>query len=294
MSLTRLTTAALALGLSLSSTVAFADDKAACLAASDAGQTSRDAKKLEDARKSFLTCAAPTCPKVVQASCEQWLREVMQIQPTVIFGAVDGNGNDLVDVKVLLDGKEIQASLDGKAIAVDPGPHKVTFRHASLGSIDQSVVIAESQKGRVIKAQLGAKAPPPATAAQAPDSAPAPTADTSAPPAQTHGSSVLPYVVGGVGVAAIVVSGVFFLSYSSNRSTLASDCHTSTTCPASDQSTIDSANRNGTISLATGIVGLAAVGAGVVLLLTDSSGTSSASVGGAPGGGPFATLSHRF
>lgn len=287
--------ASVALVLSLSS-VARADDKAVCLTASEAGQTARDAKKLEAARKAFVTCSAETCPKVVAASCQQWLSEVTQSQPTVAFRVVDDKGNDLVDVQVLVDGALVQATISGVAIPIDPGPHKVTFQHATLGTAEQSVVVVEGQKGRVVSVELKSKQAPPVE----PAVAPRPTTEAPPPPAppplapQARRGSILPYAIGGVGVVSLVASGVFLLSYESKKQTLSDNCHADGTCSASQQGTIDGANRSGTLSVITGVVGVAGLGVGTWLLLSEKAPATTATLSTSGSGGAFATVTHRF
>src|ERR1700704_232380 len=80
------------------------DSKEACLAAADQGQSLRDEGKYSAARDEFLSCARSACPKLVHAQCSDWLRQVDEAIPTVIFAAKDDHGKNLSAVRVLLDG----------------------------------------------------------------------------------------------------------------------------------------------------------------------------------------------
>lgn len=82
-------------------------------------------------------------------------------------------------------------------------------------------------------------------------------------------SSVLPWVIGGVGVAGLVASGAFYLVRQNAVSSLEDSCNGSI-CPGAHQSTIDRANLFGTLSLVALGVGAAGVGTAIVLLSTGS------------------------
>jgi hypothetical protein len=74
----------------------------------------------------------------------------------------------------------------------------------------------------------------------------------------------LPWVLGGLGVASLAASGVFFLMRNSEIDDLEGECIDGV-CPARSQDSIDQANRYGTLSLVTLGLGVAGIGAGVFL-----------------------------
>ena len=141
---------------------ATADDKATCVAAASNGQTLRDAHKLIEAREAFRICAQQVCPSVVQTDCVSWLEATEKDLPSVIVSAKNAKGVDLTAVNVTIDGAPVLSSLDGRAIPMNPGPHKFHFQGAD-GSLDQDVVIHEGEHDRGIAVVLGAEEPlPPA------------------------------------------------------------------------------------------------------------------------------------
>lgn len=150
-----------ALGLALSSKapLAAADEKAVCLAASEKGQQLRNAGKLTDARAQFAICARVECPALVRGDCNQWMGEVLQAVPSIVIGAKDLGGNDLVDVQVLLDGKVVTTTLDGKPILVDPGLHAVRYEHAGAAAIEDRIVVNQGVKNRVLQVTFQSGAP---------------------------------------------------------------------------------------------------------------------------------------
>src|ERR1700685_1640160 len=79
---------------------AFADDKQDCIAASEAGPAQKLRGSLRGAREPLLICARDGCPAIVRQDCTQWLTEIIAALPSVVVGARDWQGHDLVDVTV--------------------------------------------------------------------------------------------------------------------------------------------------------------------------------------------------
>ncbi|HEY1960295.1 MAG TPA: hypothetical protein VGH28_32015 [Polyangiaceae bacterium] len=149
----RVVTIALACAFLLAPGVARAD-AAACVAASDEGQKDRDAGHLIAARVQFAMCAHEECPSLVRTDCLRWLEEVDKRTPTVIPTATV-RGKDAVDVAVVMDGVPLASRLEGRAIPVDPGEHRLRFRHPPDQDVDEVVVIKEGDKDRVLQARFG-------------------------------------------------------------------------------------------------------------------------------------------
>src|SRR5688572_18719922 len=79
----------------------------ACVDASDRGQRARKDGKLQDARDHFLSCAAPMCPEIVQRDCFRWANDTIDLLPSIVIDAVDDDGHDIGDARVLVDGYEV-------------------------------------------------------------------------------------------------------------------------------------------------------------------------------------------
>jgi len=279
--------------------VAAADDKVACIEASEVGQSHRDARKFEDARKSFIACSRDVCPKLVREACEGWLSEVAKAQPTVVFAAQDREGRDVRDVRVLVDGKQVLAALTGHAMPVDPGTRRVSFLHPRLGALDVTVLVLEGEKGRAITGVFGRQG----SVGGGPSTKPAASADAGlaaieTPRARTGvrdaGPSDLPYIVAGAGAVALVASGYFYLSYSSKKSSLATACGSDGLCPASEEDNIESARQAGRLTVIMGVLGVGGLGVGAWLYSQEKEAKTRAAVGVTPSGAPFATISGRF
>jgi hypothetical protein len=101
--------------------------KEVCLSSADLGQSLRDDGKFSLARDQFATCARDVCPKLVHDQCAEWLHQLDESMPTVVFHAKDDHGADVTTARVLEDGKLVAATIDGKPMPVDPGSHDFRF-----------------------------------------------------------------------------------------------------------------------------------------------------------------------
>jgi len=178
-----------------------ADEKEACVAASDQAQTFRDDGKYRQARAALLTCARDVCPGIVRKDCEKWLGDLDSLQPTVVIGARDPKGRDIVDVRVFIDGNKIVDRLNGKPMQVDPGDHIFRYESPGVAVLEEHVVVRVGEKNRFLTAQLkpltgeiSAPAPPP----------PPPTPPGGEPQPEEAGSTpFVAYTIGGLGVFAL-------------------------------------------------------------------------------------------
>lgn len=161
-------------------------DVKACISAHADGQVLRTQKKLLAARERFLTCAIEECPELVLKDCTQFLAEVSASTPTLVLAAIEGGERDLTRVSVDLDGKPLTSALDGSAIPVDPGEHRLTFRTPDGRVQDYRIVARENEKGRRVVAQFS------------PDGA-----ELGAEPGASSHVPALAWVLGGVGAAAL-------------------------------------------------------------------------------------------
>ena len=147
---------ALGLILALTAATARADDKAACIAASEGADRLDDAGKLIELRDRLAFCARDACPTLVRQECVNRLEALEKRIPTIIVRATDDHGADIVDARVLVDDKVIAEQIDGKPIKLDPGAHVVRVRPASGGSKVQKVVAAEGDHLRPVTLSFAA------------------------------------------------------------------------------------------------------------------------------------------
>lgn len=220
-----------------------ADDKQQCLAASDQGQQLRDDGKYRQAREAFATCARQVCPGLVRDDCVKWLADLEQASPSVVIGAKDDKGGDLVDVTVLVDGAPLANQLDGKPVQVDPGAHLVRFATAGYAAVEQRVVVHAGEKSRLLVVQFGTPAPPVlATGVAVTPAAEGPVVTGRAP----QGTRTSAWIFGGIALVAFGTEAYFGLTGLSDRTGLKGQaCAQNATCP---QTSVDSIRTKFTVA----------------------------------------------
>ena len=235
-----------------------ADDKEACLSAADQGQSFRDDGKYLAAREQFVTCSRDVCPKLVHGQCTEWLKQIDESIPTVVFALKDDKGSDVAEARVSADGKAVATAIDGKPVPMDPGPHDVRFeRDDPSQSVSVHVILRAGEKERPVSASF------PAVEAAASDGQ---SGDTTSPqpetPAKPSGFWNARTITSASLLGAGVVSaglGVFFGLQSQSENNHAGNlrgtvgtmgCPTPDTSPTCQQlsDTVDSQNRDAVLN----------------------------------------------
>src|SRR3954471_4883993 len=110
----------MALGTTSSPSRAADKTSLGCIQASDEGQTARDSGDLLHARELLAECAAIKCPPLIRRDCTLWLEDVQRQMPSVVLGAHDTAGHDVLEATVQVDGEPKR--LDGTPLELAPGP----------------------------------------------------------------------------------------------------------------------------------------------------------------------------
>jgi hypothetical protein len=174
-----------ATSLSLPST-ALADTKQECSDSYQKTQVLRAADKLEEAIAQAEICTR-TCSKSFLDECTSWKTSLEGRIASIIVEAVDATGAPVTDGTVSLDGVAWLDQLGGPARAVSKGPHTLEVTVNGGPAQKKSIVIREGEKNRKITVSIPSRSEP----------------DTSG---NVH--SIAPWVVGGVGVAALIAGAV--------------------------------------------------------------------------------------
>lgn len=178
---------------------------------------------------------------------------------------IRGKGADAI--KIELDGVALGDTQIGQPITLDPGPHTLTGILERGRTFKRLLSIAEGDALRVeldVPEELAAPpaAPPAATNQAEPKGVPDQTPAAPAPQSR----SAAPWIVGGIGVASLAASAVFHSLRAKAEDQLEQGC-LGRTCP----DTLKGTQRNGeTYAALTGVtlgIGVAGVGAGVLMLL---------------------------
>lgn len=156
-----------------------------------------------------------------------------------------------------LDGVPLGDTSIGVEVPVDPGPHSITAVARGFEQFQQTVTLREGAT-ETLQIELEAAPEPPAGSMDG----------AALPAAPAPKTKVLPYVVGGAGVASLVASGVLFALRQSSKSELDSQCENSV-CDSSQKAEYDRLKIYHYGSLATLGVGVAALGTATVLYVLD-------------------------
>jgi hypothetical protein len=111
---------------------------------------------------------------VLRTQCAQWVAELEQQTPTVVLVARGPQGEDVVAARVVLDGREITQRLDGKAIAVDPGPHTFRFSIDGAPPHEETVLVTQGEHERRVVADFRRATTATASTPSSPTTRPAP------------------------------------------------------------------------------------------------------------------------
>ena len=225
--------------------------------AGDVGQTCRDAYyqaqvlrdegKLEEAIGQAKTCVR-TCGEELARDCEGWRQELeTRTASTIVIVAVDGAGANVTNALVSLDGVPWLDRLDGTAQTVPKGAHTLRVDVDGAVAETKSIVVRQGEKDR--KIQFFIRATP---------------SDDGARLAHQVG----PWVVGGVGLGALIAGTVTGALVVHDHGVTRDECSDATaTC---SQEGLDAASRGRVLGpVTTGLLvgGGALVAAGVVWLV---------------------------
>jgi hypothetical protein len=277
----RISGGAFVAAITLFSPLTHADNlKGQCVQANTDAQSFRREGRLAEAREQLRFCTSSNCPSLVSADCIKRLDELENAQPSVVFDVVDGNGRDLHDVKVTIDGRKLVDGLEGVAVNVDLGEHELVFAAPDRPQVTQKLVFREGEKARVIRITLRSAADSQrgGDALQGGEQGPSALAASTTPtPDDTTGMGssrrTVGYVIGGVGLAALAVGGVFGYLTIQAKNRQIENCKSTTSCRdrtrAADAH--EDAKLAGIVSTAAFVVGAATTALGIVLVLPGSS-----------------------
>lgn len=278
----------LGLAFALVPCFAYADETGACIESAEKAQKLRRDKKLTEARPELLTCSRDVCPQQIRNDCTRWLSDIDTAMSTVVVRARDSEGHDLIDVKVYVDGQLLLPKLQGTSVPVDPGQHKFRYELPNGKSVEDDVLIAEGEKDRVLRVNI-----PTETAGGGGGGGGATTSSGGGP-------GPVPWIIGGIGVAALGVFVGLQVDAQSTYSSMKNGCGATVppSCPA------DKVNGLGTEFGVSGVflaVGAAAVVASATWLIVaavtghkSTTTTGGLTITPLPGGGAAAGFGGSF
>jgi hypothetical protein len=213
-----------------------------CFSAPVEGQKLQRQGRLLDAGGRFSVCASDACPKEISRQCARWVEEVAAAQPSVVVGARDTGGRDLVDVRVSIDGSPA-VPIGPRAVPLDPGEHTFVFHREGSPDSLQHVVLREGEKAREVLATL--------TSTQRDISEPVAGAR---PEASNEGDRVpgAAWMLGGIGAFAFAGAATFGIWGIVDRSN--AGCDTPGGCNAGDKNDVLTKFAIADVALGVGVV----------------------------------------
>lgn len=157
-------------------------------------------------------------PEAIAAAVTR--RDELALRLSVMFVEVDARALPS-DLNIVLDGKVLPSQQWNEALYVDPGEHRVTATATGYEPYEHSVEVGAKGGSTSLPVTLKQLPPPPPPPPPAPPPAALPP---TAPPPPPHETPVWPFVVGGVGIAAMAVGGVFGIDSLGAGSELDAQC----------------------------------------------------------------------
>jgi PEGA domain len=207
-------------------------------------------------------------PKSWLRSLEEAKKELNALKPRLAWVTV--MLKDPPDASVKIDGVLVPPAAVGVRRAADPGFPEVTVSAPGYEVFKQTVTVGPGEE-KSIEVSLR----------KLPEVAAAPTTSTNdayRPRQKSNARRAAAYVAFGLGGAGLVAGGVTGGLALRKRSDLESECRAEL-CPSSSQKKISSYHMYGTVSATGFAVGVAGLGAGLLLLLTEPKVEESASAG---------------
>lgn len=214
------------------------------MTAASKGQEARDQSRLVEARSLFQKCAQSSCPAPIPKYCGEWLADLNKKMPTVVLRVEDQNGRDVTDATAMIDSQAV--TLDGRAVDVDPGKHHVRITRAGAKPFETDIVVAQSEKDRVIVGKIALEGPADTTK---------PPTPSATPEGSRSGVPLASWIGWGVGAAGLVSFSIFGLKARLDYDDYESTC--GQRCTTSDRDSVQTSVTIADISLVIGLVGVA-------------------------------------
>lgn len=256
-------------------------NRAECLQAHQSAQELKRTGKLIEAQGALSTCSSATCPGAVISDCGQWIADLEQATPSMVF-------------EVRLDQKEAQGAklyVNGelviewsKALKVNPGRHVVRAELPSFEPIERNVVLPEGQRMRLIVIDFESPQAPALPETSAPALPPEPLFVE-----RTRPIPVLVYPLLGIGLAGLASFGAFSWIGKSQQRELETTC-----MPACTDTELKTMKRSYLIGDVSAGIGAATLVGAAVVYFTRPAKTVESQPGLSLGIGPgFATSDGR-
>ena len=174
--------------------------KQSCAESHAKAQELRLDSKLLEARSELHVCADLACPSALSTDCANWLAEVQQAIPSVVF-LVEAETGDTSNVKISVDGQPVTQTADGTAHEFEPGAHLLRFELPDYPAEEQTLVLRQGEKRRVLRVRFEKPRPVDPSPTNEAEGSGVATSGT-APGEATRPVPLTAYIFGGIALAA--------------------------------------------------------------------------------------------
>jgi hypothetical protein len=216
----------------------------ACAQVYEGAQQLIRAGALLRSRAQLSTCES-TCPAALARDCEAWHLDLERQIPSLRVSAKVADGSDPGVVRVLVDGTPVVEPREGALIDVDPGKHMLTFESAARARVDVMVDVPLGRKGYAVDVRFPAG--PTRDVVPSPRPLPLP-----------RSPGVAPFVLGGVGLAALSAGVVLGVKGQLDRTHLVDTC-----APHCPQASVNAISQEWIVGGVVGVAGGALALAGI-------------------------------
>jgi hypothetical protein len=127
-----------------------------CLEAHRNAQELKQTGKLIEAQEHLLVCSAGTCPGAIISDCGNWISQLEQMTPSMVF-EIKADGKQALDAKLFVDEKPVEDW--SQAVKVNPGRHVVRVEVANFPPREEQIVLPEGQRMRLISIEFASERP---------------------------------------------------------------------------------------------------------------------------------------
>ncbi len=186
--------------------------------------------------------------------------DLAALTPKIPQLTVQVEGAGAAEVSVLVDGAAVSVDAIGKALPVNPGPHKIEGTRGDEHPVVDLTLVEGEQKPALLHFGASTQTPP---AAEVDSRRP-----LQAPTSNFGTQRTLALVAGGVGVVGVGIGTVFGLKSKSSHDEAVKYCSGATCSDARGVTAGNDAHAAGNVSTVAMVVGVAGLAGGVVLWLS--------------------------
>jgi hypothetical protein len=170
---------------------------------------------LIEAKQAMTTCAARSCPALVQTDCAGWLTDIDREIPSVVL-RVRVDGIERYDGTVKINGVDVPDAL-GKPLTLNPGRYEVEFHEGRFAPQTRTVELVPREKYKFVAVDFTSPRDAPRETQPVPGTPLLPEAPKRPVPMMT-------WILGGIGIVGVGGFGVLAATTLSRENALRNSC----------------------------------------------------------------------